>query len=233
MVPKNQPQRARPAARPNPCLPTTQRRAPSFLPCACRYSAAKSTALPTAAGNGSGRLTAGAPGASSSGTPPANAVLPYYTLASLGGRQVFGPFIKLVSYDADSGEYQLTALVVCSSAAQSSILGGSVPPQLVWGEVPGSGAGEAWKHTYTAGAAGDYAVPAGATNTEEAFAVAGSAVGERLAVWRDWQFWWVRRGPGGCGRGRVELKLGRADGGCRRGPVGQASRARNSGMLGT
>ncbi|PNW88794.1 hypothetical protein CHLRE_01g044900v5 [Chlamydomonas reinhardtii] len=152
-------------------------------------NAAKSTALPTAAGNGSGRLTAGAPGASSSGTPPANAVLPYYTLASLGGRQVFGPFIKLVSYDADSGEYQLTALVVCSSAAQSSILGGSVPPQLVWGEVPGSGAGEAWKHTYTAGAAGDYAVPAGATNTEEAFAVAGSAVGERLAVWRDWQFW--------------------------------------------
>ncbi|KAG2424550.1 hypothetical protein HXX76_014431 [Chlamydomonas incerta] len=154
-------------------------------------TAAKSAAPPTAAGigNGSGRLTAGAPGASISGTPPANAVLPYYTLASLCGRGVFGPFLKLASYEAESGEYRITALVVCSAAAQASILGGDVPPQLVWGELPDSGAGEAWRHEYTAGPGGDYAVPPGATNAEEAFEVVGSAVGERLATWRDWQFW--------------------------------------------
>ncbi|KAG2448422.1 hypothetical protein HYH02_006314 [Chlamydomonas schloesseri] len=168
-------------------------------------TAAKSAVPPTTAGNDSGRLAAGVPGASSSGTPPGNAVLPYYNLATLGGRQVFGPFLKLVSYDADTGDYEITALMVCSAMAQGSILGGDVPPQLVWGEAPGSGAGEAWPHEYSAGPAGDYAQPAGATNPEQAFTVVGSAVGERLAVWRDWQFWRFKLGTT-CGEDPKQLK---------------------------
>ncbi|GFR48239.1 hypothetical protein Agub_g10101 [Astrephomene gubernaculifera] len=61
--------------------------------------------------------------------PPPNVFLPHYTLSALDGRDVFGPFLKLVSYDPASGALQLSALLVCSEAAQQRLLQPQSPQQ--------------------------------------------------------------------------------------------------------
>ncbi|GIL85245.1 hypothetical protein Vretifemale_13853 [Volvox reticuliferus] len=44
--------------------------------------------------------------------------LEYYTLAVLCDRKLFGPFLKLCSYDPDTGSLQLSLLVISTKAAQ-------------------------------------------------------------------------------------------------------------------
>ncbi|GLC43436.1 hypothetical protein PLESTB_001557100 [Pleodorina starrii] len=63
-----------------------------------------------------------------------NPFLEYYTLASLCGREVFGPFLKLRSYNPDTGGLELSVLVLCTEAVQNACQG---RPRISWWESSG------------------------------------------------------------------------------------------------
>ncbi|KAG2493054.1 hypothetical protein HYH03_008717 [Edaphochlamys debaryana] len=91
--------------------------------------------------------------------PPPDAFLPYYTLSSLGGRELFGPFLKLVAYNPDTAAYRFSVLVVVSEAAQARILPKSDKPTLT--------------HTLA----------------DDPTFLPLTVTGELLEAWRGWRFW--------------------------------------------
>ncbi|KAG2493039.1 hypothetical protein HYH03_008702 [Edaphochlamys debaryana] len=54
--------------------------------------------------------------------PPPTAILPYYNLKVLGERNAFGPFLKFISYNPETGEYRISVLVVLHAQAEDKAL---------------------------------------------------------------------------------------------------------------